>query len=125
MKGLAAIIIGDGSGGETIKSISIFDSGESKEGKPFTFDGVGVTAAVPEPATWAILAIAAAESRMRLPYNCGRIEIVVFGAAFWLQALRLRIDSRNVKNDREDISSLDSRAAHLSNADCASGFAGK
>jgi hypothetical protein len=41
--------------GETIKSISIFDVDGFKEAKQFTFDGVGVTPSVPEPATWAVV----------------------------------------------------------------------
>jgi hypothetical protein len=48
-------IIAQAGSGETIQSISIFDSGGFKEGKQFTFDSVGITPGVPEPATWAMM----------------------------------------------------------------------
>ena len=48
-------IIAQAGSGETIKSISIFDSGGFKEGKQFTFDVVGITPGVPEPSTWAMM----------------------------------------------------------------------
>jgi hypothetical protein len=48
-------IIAQAGSGETIQSISIFDSGGFKEGKQFTFDGVGIAPGVPEPATWAMM----------------------------------------------------------------------
>jgi hypothetical protein len=50
-------IIAQAGSGETIQSISIFDSGGFKEGKQFTFDGVGIAPAVPETSTWAMMVL--------------------------------------------------------------------